>query len=185
MGVIQIVAVLTTVVAFDVVGVQWYSVFDDALQGQQFVRVSDVVRAHVRRVPTRSEMHAARRAANSYAARGLASVVHVPHRGANVLVLVRDDVDVEHNSRAIEDVASGRAGPLSVRRGPRSERRVLTVITRHVVAAGSAARAVDVGKVDRDHAMVIAHELDLALDDLGRLRDRLCRRSTHGRMAIG
>lgn len=164
--------------------VQWYSVFEDALQHHPIIRVSDAVRAYVRRDPTRAEMHAARRAANTWAKRGSGSVVHVPHRGANVLLLVRDDVDIEQHKTAIDQAVSGQARVVSTRAAPRSERRALTTISQHVTAAGKAARLVDASKIDRPSAMVIAHELDLALQDLGRLRDRLVRRSTHGRLTI-
>ena len=166
-------------------GVQWYSVFDEVLQDQPIVRVSDAVRAYVRREPTRAELHAARRAANRYAERGFASVVHVPHRGVNVLLLVRDHVDVEHHKVAIEEAAAGRVIAAPTGRGPRSDRRALTTMTQHVISAGTAARTIDVGKIDPEYAMVVVHELDLALQDLNRLRDRLARRSTHGRLVIG
>ena len=75
-------------------------------------------------------------------------------------------------------VATGRSLPRATRRGrPRSERRTVDTLARHVASARRAARRVDVDRLTPTDAAGFAADLVDPLQDLDRLRERLKRRS--------
>ncbi|HET9646994.1 MAG TPA: hypothetical protein VFP34_02040 [Microlunatus sp.] len=154
--------------------------FTDALKDAEVIGAAAAVRAFLGREPTRAEITAARRAAGSYARSGQATTFYVSSGRARVLMLARPDADVER--QGLRDVAAWRKH--QPRRGaPRSDQRVLATLTTHVVAAGRAARLIDIAKVSPANAAGFADDLDDAMKELARLRARLRRRAQHGREA--
>ena len=159
--------------------VSWYEVFDDALSSRPVIAVSRVVEAHLGHSPTRSEITSARRAANSYARGSNAHTLHVWARRADgrkirVLLLARADADLDDTDQ-LEAVATGRAAVPRTRGRPRGAQGVESLLAAIVKSAHSS-RRVDLDHLDPEHARHLADELDDALNDFRRLRDRLHRR---------
>lgn len=73
--------------------IQWHRVFDDALRSSDVVAVARTAAAYLGREPTRSELTAARRAANSHAEVSNSQVLHARGsqngRAVHVLLLAR------------------------------------------------------------------------------------------------
>lgn len=158
--------------------IQWHQVFDDALRVSDVVAVALVAGAHIGRKPTRSELSAARRAANTYAASSnvqalLAPATRSDGRSIRVLLLARPDADLDDADR-LHAIASGlEAAPR--RRGRRSQS--IESLIAAAVKASHAGRRVDIGSLDPGHAQTLADELTEAMHDFRRLRDRLQRRA--------
>jgi len=154
------------------VGTQWYRVFDEALRASDVVSVAVTVVRYLGREPTRSERHASRRAANTYALHSNAQLVRVPVGNTRRLLLARVDADLSNGER-LADIASSRAAPPPRRGRVLDEPQIVESIAAAVVKAGRAARQVNAGKLDTEHATALAKELEQPLHDLERLRRRL------------
>ena len=156
---------------------RWYEVFADALDRAETIGVAATVRPYFSREPTRAEITAARRRANSFAAAGRAELFDVPVKGTRMLVLARPATE-RPADELLHAVATGRSLPRATRRGrPRSERRTVDTLARHITSAGRAARRVDVDRLSPDDAAAFAADLADSLHDLDRLRERLKRRA--------
>lgn len=158
-------------------GIQWHRVFDDALTTTDVIAVAVAVQSYLAREPTRSQLQAARRAANSYARHSNAQTLYVAaetgQRGPRrVLLLARADADLD-NAERLHAVAARRAASPPRRGRARHEPQIAETIATAVVKAGRSARQLDVGKLDHQHASTLVDELTQPLHDLERLRQRL------------
>ena len=160
--------------------VSWYEAFDDALASRPVIAVSRVVEAHVGRTPTRSELNAARRAANSYARGSNTQVLQFSSRRADgrkvqVLLLARADADLDDTDQ-LHAVVSGDAAVPRTRGRTRGWQGVEKLLA-EIVKAAHSSRRVDLDHLDPVHAAQLADEVADALNDFRRLRDRLHHRA--------
>lgn len=154
--------------------IQWHRRFDEALHQADIIAVARFVASYLGREPTRSELVAARRAANSYARASNAQTLHVQdEKGRRVLLLARVDADLSDADR-LTGIAA--AEPPRVRRG-RNGPQVAESLVTAATKAGRKADHIDVAQIDCDHAQRLADELTEATVSLRRLRDRLERRA--------
>ena len=158
----------------------WQSVFDDALHRASVIAVRTAVAEHLGRVPTRSELTAARRAANTYSASANTQIIRVPNpNGAgSVMLLARADADVA-DSDLLHDIASARPKPRPKHRGAGTANPAIKSdnITGAINRASKSAEMLHTASLDRDHAAQLADDLDAALPALMDLRRRLRLRS--------
>lgn len=158
--------------------IQWHQVFDDALRVNDAIVVALVAGAYIGRKPTRSELSAARRAANTYATKSNMQVLHVAAnradgRSTRVLLLARPDADLDDTER-LHAIASGLAAV--PRRHGRRQQSIESLVSA-VVKTSRSARRVDIGDLDREHIPTLSNDLAAALNDLSRLQDRLQRQA--------
>lgn len=159
------------------VAIQWHRLFDQALRQADVVPVVKVATTYLGREPTRSELVAVRRAANSYARHSNTQVLHVHtptrNRGPRLtLLLARADADLTNQER-LEGIAAGQ--PPRIRRGTNGPQRTENLVGAVAKAAHSADN-IDVDQIDPDHAHQLAADLTLAMTALRRLTRRLQRR---------
>lgn len=157
--------------------VSWFGVFDQALRSADVIAVWATVENHLERPLTKTELSAARRAANRYAAASSISVVRIPAPGGGPIrtipLLARADADLSDIER-LTAIASGRIAG-TARRG--RVRTPTAVRAQSLVAAvGTAAhqaRQVRPGRFDPPYAAQLAAELAEALPHLQELEQRL------------
>jgi hypothetical protein len=147
----------------------WETVLLNALSGGT-VCVIDVVRAHLGREPTSSELNAARRAAHRLAEHGAADTFRTRQTtpaGSTRLVLA---LTRPGGQRPVSDPP--------VRRGrPRSEVQMARTLVTAAVTAGRSAARLDVSRIEPEAAAELAGRLRQALVELGRLEQQLSSRS--------
>lgn len=172
----------TTLLGSCVVHVSWYEVFDDALSSRPVIAVARAAEAHIGRPPTRSELNAARRAANSYARGSNAQTLLLwsrrdDGRKVQVLLLARVDADLDDTDQ-LHAVAAGQA---AVPRGPGRTHgwRSVESLMSSIVKDAHSSRRVDIDHVDPAHAAQLADDMADALNDFRRLRDRLHYQARH------
>jgi hypothetical protein len=164
------------------VATQWYRVFDDALRGSDVVAVHAVVDAYLGRAATRSEVTAARRAANTYAAASNVRAIHTPAvkdngRRVRVLMLARADANLDDTDR-LRAIASARPPlPRTRRRGPAGGPQGAESLLSAIVRTADTARRFDVAQLDPNHAHQLHEDLTGALRNLATFQGRLRRRS--------
>jgi hypothetical protein len=169
---------------------RWHRLFADALANREAIGVAVTVEQHLGRQPTRSEMSAARRAAQSYAGTGRAHIKQVsvttPIKGRAVgtfLVLVRpgsagdgelDQVILRQAAQGWTSLPSsiGRVRRWRLRPGPFLRGTVSTV-----EGAAAGVRYLDVAAIDPAEAEELSESLGESLLELNRLRRLLTRRS--------
>ena len=145
-------------------GVQWHRVLDRALAENAVFGVADAVAKHLGRVPTRSEMSAARRAAHRFAATGEAQVAVVPTVVAGskrlVLVLTRPEVDLDDVAMLRRSTAAPPRKPGKPQgSGTRDTARRAESLLTQVSQASRAAGLLPVAQIEPAHAKLLAEDL--------------------------
>ena len=158
---------------------RWQQVLTDALDQSLAIGVRAAVADHLGRSPTRAELTAARRAAHSLAALGRARVLHVPGADADAnggdrsyLVLAKPNVimnDIRLRGLAVASEAGSRKNSHNHAQTARNLRRSLR-------NASAGARLIQADGLDSTSAADLAASLDVALEELHRLRHGLDRR---------
>ena len=160
---------------------RWQRVLLAALDESDAAGVAVAVRAYLGRVPTRSEVTAARRAALGLAAAGDLEARHVrvppgEGRAGELLVIARvgGHVDDDALRRAATDQPAPEPGLLA-ERGDSEHYAAEAVLLAH--RAAKQARSVNVDDLDLRQAGGLATQLGPALEELLSLKRRLRRRS--------
>jgi len=156
-------------------GRPWRQIFIDALAEQPVISVRLTVSSYLRRTPTRAETNAARRAAHSLAADGLATVLRVKPldagMGSSNLILARPGTSKW--SRLLDQFAAGTAD-LDRRFDPRA---IATDLARSVELLAAAVEAIPIEQLDQATAHRLTASVDASLKDLRRVRRQLRYRS--------
>lgn len=164
---------------------QWREVLSDALASRRMVGVNRTISEHVGREPTRSELNAGRRAANTMADKGeavLVKVVAVPapgRRPREMIVLARTGVDVSDPDVVAAAVnGQGRSGRAA---GPAADpAKVVPGLINTLRATAATARLLDVTRVGQAEAVRMEAALTESLSELTTLRNRFRRRVRGG-----
>jgi hypothetical protein len=162
------------------VKVHWFAVFDQALRSADVIAVWAAVENHLERPLTTTELAAARRAANRYAAASTISVVRIPApvggRIRTIPLLARADADLSDIER-LTAIASGRIAGTARRGRVRTSAAVRTqALVASVGQASRQARSLRPGRFDPSYAAQLAAELAEALPRLQELEERLRQR---------
>ena len=159
---------------------RWQQVLTDALDQNLAVGVRAAVADHLGRVPTRTELTAARRAAHSLAALGRARVLHVPGADADAdsgdrdyLVLTKPNVIMNDiRLRGLAVAGSDAAG----RRSPHNHAQSARNLRRSLRNAAAGARLIQAEGLDSKSAADVGASLADVLEELHRLERRLDQR---------
>lgn len=160
---------------------RWQAVLLDSLNNSPLVAVSLAVEAHLGRTPTRAEVTAARRAAVSLEEGGYIRrfrVSTVGRKGGPALVIAPSGSRPDEAAlrRAAVTLDPALMKPMRAVK-PAA---LLTQLVHDTTNASVRVRWVDPYSVSPDRAQQLAHDLRVALAELGRLRRLLERRSQIG-----
>ena len=169
----------TLTILIVVVPVRWKTVLETALDNNQVISVAGVVRAHLDREATRSELSAARRAAHGLVNSGdaVAVLVQLPgaHQGEDRLLLVWPGTDT-CDPEVLLELAANSALPRVLQKS-----RTATLNDVQAVLRTADANAIAVGEIDIQQLTPLdAHDYAARLEDanrrLHRFHARLVRR---------
>jgi hypothetical protein len=159
---------------------RWQQVLAEALDQNLAVGVRAAVADHLGRAPTRAELTAARRAAQSLAHSGRARVLHVPGADAvasagdrSYLVVAKPNVIMNDiRLRGLAVAATNATG----RKSPHNHAQTARNLRRSLRNAAAGARLIQADGLDSKSAADIAASLADALEELRRLERSLDRR---------